>query len=39
MLIIIFINDENLESENFDFSKIKDILGELKNLFRKEDMK
>ena len=28
-------NDENLENENFDFSKIKDILGELKNLFRK----
>ena len=30
-----YSNDENLESENFDFSKIKDILGELKNLFRK----
>tara|TARA_Y100000591_G_scaffold268963_1_gene243374 strand:+ start:5997 stop:6641 length:645 start_codon:yes stop_codon:yes gene_type:complete len=28
-------NDENLENENFDFSKIKDILVELKNLFRK----
>ena len=28
-------NDEKLESENFNFSKIKDILQELKNLFRK----